>query len=223
MSSIDRPTTLTTLVAERLRADILSGELGSGAHLRQNEVANSYGVSSTPVREAFAVLERDGLVTVNPHRGVTVVEPTIDDIQEIYEMRMRLECLAVELACENPDADLEPTREAMLALDALETGDPAGFELNRTFHAELYALAQRPRLARAIADLRDASRIYMTLLFHLVSSTDATGNADEEHRLIFEALERRDARAASEAMAQHLSSTRQSIEQIFEEGQAVER
>ncbi len=167
------------------------------------------------MREAFAVLERDGLVTVQPHRGVTIVEPTIDDIQEIYEMRTRLECLAIELACENAAADLGPVRSAMLAMEELDHGDPAGVELNRSFHEELYALANRPRLARAIADLRDASRIYMTLLFHLVSTTNATVDADEEHRLIFEALERRDAAAASEAMAQHLGSTRRTIEKIF--------
>ncbi len=222
MSSIDRPTTLTTLVTERLRADILSGELGPGVHLRQNEVASTYGVSSTPVREAFAVLERDGLVTVQPHRGVTIVEPTIEDIQEIYEMRTRLECLAIELACEHPHPDLGPARDAMLGMEALDSGDPAGFELNRTFHEELYALANRPRLARTIADLRDASRIYMTLLFHLVTMTDARANANEEHRMIFEALERRDATAASEAMALHLGSTRRNIERVFEEGQAAD-
>ncbi len=216
MNSIDRPTTLTTLVAERLRSDILSGELGPGEHLRQNEVASTYGVSSTPVREAFAVLERDGLVTVQPHRGVTIVEPTIEDIQEIYEMRKRLECLAIELACENEDADLEPARKAMHAMEALEADDPIGFELNLTFHEELYALANRPRLAKTIADLRDASRIYMTLLAHLVSIADAVGDPDEEHRRIFGALERRDAAAASLAMAEHLESTKQSIEQLFE-------
>ncbi len=210
------------MVVERLRADILSGELGPGVHLRQNEVASTYGVSSTPVREAFAVLERDGLVIVQPHRGVTIVEPTIDDIQELYEMRTRLECLAIELACHNLDADLGPSREAMLALEAMDTGDPAGVELNRIFHQELYALANRPRLARTIADLRDASRIYMTLLFHLVSTADATGHADEEHRLIFDALERRDAAAASDAMALHLGSTKRSIEMIFEEAQATD-
>ncbi len=221
MNSIDRPTTLTTLVAERLRSDILSGELGPGEHLRQNEVANTYGVSSTPVREAFAVLERDGLVTVQPHRGVTIVEPTIEDIDEIYEMRKRLECLAIELACENENADLEPARTAMVAMEALRTDDPVGFELNHTFHEELYALANRPRLARTIADLRDASRLYMTLLFHLVSSTDAFGDPDEDHRRIFRALEKRDAAAASEAMADHLDSTRRSIDQIFERRQST--
>ncbi len=221
MNSIDRPTTLTTLVAERLRSDILSGDLGPGEHLRQNEVASAYGVSSTPVREAFAVLERDGLVTAQTHRGVTIVEPTIEDIDEIYEMRERLECLAIELACRNENADLEPARAAMVAMESLATDDPAGFELNRTFHEELYALANRPRLAKTIADLRDASRIYMTLVYHLVSMADAVGNPDEEHRRIFSALEKRDAAAASAAMSEHLDKSRRSIEQAFEKRQST--
>ena len=105
----------------------------------------------------------------------------------------------------------------MEAMEELSSGDPAGFELNRTFHEELYALAGRPRLARTIADLRDASRIYLTLLFHLVSTTDASGKADAEHRRILRAVEKRDASAASTAMAKHLDSTQRSIEKVFNE------
>lgn len=218
VTSIERPTTLTGLVVERLRADILSGELKPGEHLRQNEVASAYGVSSTPVREAFVLLERDGLVVVQPHRGVTVVEPTMSDLREIYEIRKQLECLAIELACQNPDRDLGPAQAALEELEAVEHSDPVGYKLNRIFHEEMYALAKRPRLERLIADQRDACAVYVTLLSHFVGG--GPGTADEDHRRIIAALGAGDAAEASAAMAAHLDNTVRAVERMFEQRQA---
>lgn len=214
MKSIERPTKLTALVAERLRADILSGQLGPGDHLRQNEVAAVYGVSSTPVREAFAVLERDGLVVVQPHRGATVVEPTIEDLREIYEIRQRLECLAIELACQNPAPNLDPARRTLEQMADMGPADPGRFEINRIFHEQMYALARRPRLERLIADQRDASAIYMTLLNYFVA--DVT-SAHKDHLRIFAALEARDPAEAVAAMAEHLDKTVETVEAVFDQ------
>jgi len=214
VTSIERPTTLTALVAERLRADILSEKLGPGQHLRQNDVANAYGVSSTPVREALAVLERDGLVVVHPHRGATIVEPTIEDLRELYEIRTRLECFAIELACANPAPDLGPIRAPLDQMAELDPEDRATYiALNSTFHEQMYALANRPRLERLITDLRDASAVYLTLL---VEFTSDPAQSQRDHEAIFAGLSERDARRASSALAAHLNHTVEQAELLFE-------
>src|SRR5690349_13342936 len=92
------PTTRAGAVAERLREMILSGELPGGTRVRQMDIAERFGVSSTPVREAFTALAREGLVRQDTHKGVVVQQPSIEDVRENYEIRMALESLAVERA-----------------------------------------------------------------------------------------------------------------------------
>ena len=87
--------TASEAVSERLRAEIQRGDLPPGTRLRQGEVAARFGVSTTPVREAFALLQAQGLVRIDPHRGAIVFLPTAKDAQELYEIRIALETLAI--------------------------------------------------------------------------------------------------------------------------------
>ena len=82
------------LVAAKLRVMIVSGELTPGKRLRQIDVARRFGVSTTPVREAFAALAREGLVEVDAYRGAVVFSPSLTDIRENYEMRIALDAWA---------------------------------------------------------------------------------------------------------------------------------
>src|ERR1700758_5301580 len=100
--------TRAQIVTDQLREAIQSGELAAGTPLMQTEVAKQLGVSTTPVREAFAVLLREGLLVGDPHRGAVVFRPTIADLQETYGRPLALEPLATELAVPNlTDVDFE--------------------------------------------------------------------------------------------------------------------
>src|ERR687895_152976 len=88
-------------VASRLREEILRGDLEPGKRLRQGAVATRFGVSTTPVREAFALLQAEGLVRIDPHKGAIVFHPTADDARELYEIRVALETLAIGRALRN--------------------------------------------------------------------------------------------------------------------------
>ena len=88
------PRTVAGLVAERLRAQIVAGELPAGTKLRQVEIARRLDVSTTPVREALAALQREGLVRLHPQRGAVVFLPTVEDLREHYEIRAALEAVA---------------------------------------------------------------------------------------------------------------------------------
>lgn len=189
------------VVAERLRDEIMSGRLTPGTPLRQKEVSERFGVSTTPVREAFAALQREGLLVGDPHRGVVVFRPSVHDLRENYEMRVELEALASRKAAELI------TDEDLAELDVLlqrmhETADPIEyFRINGEFHAAIYAAAQRPRLAEMIHQLRQAGYAYGNLF--AVRMSDRSGS-ESEHAAIVDALRARSPERASAAMATHL-------------------
>src|SRR5262245_24449523 len=183
----------------------MSGQLTPGSRLRQMEVAKRLGVSSTPVREAFAALEREGLVVSSSHKGIVVFEPTISDLQEAYEIRQLLEVLATERAAPlMTDDDIDELTELLVQMEHAGADQPRFVELNRAFHARIYSVANMPRLARLIGDLRDSSEAYVSM-HRSLGRDDAQTAAD--HRAIVEACRQRDAAKAGHAMRAHLGHT----------------
>ena len=204
------PRTRAAAVGERLRSMILSGELAPGTRLRQVEIAQRFNVSTTPVREAFTSLAREGLVRQDAHRGVEVFRPSVPDIRENYEIRLALEPLAAELAAARiDDATLD---ELDRILDEMEKPIQfrLGTELNREFHFAIYQSANRPLLLEMIERLRHAADAYVLLLgAHATPSyPDAVRR---EHREIAAALRRRSPAQTRKAMTTHL---RHSLDEI---------
>jgi DNA-binding GntR family transcriptional regulator len=160
--------------------------------LRQVEIAQRFGVSTTPVREAFGLLQRDGLVQIDPHRGVTVFLPTVQDLVEHYEIRTALEMLAVEKAAACFQAQDAPPLIAILD-EMHATSDAALYvERNHQFHLSLYRLSGRSRLLTMIEELRNASIAYN----HLYAAADVPRDAqrlDMGHREILAACQANDA------------------------------
>lgn len=199
--------TISGALAERLRDAIRSGELPPGSHLRQAEIAARYDVSTTPVREAFALLQREGLVTRHENKGVVVFEPRLDDLHEAYLIRIPLEALATERAVPNLSAaDFKAMRRAVAEMREVDAGDGRAdrTRMNRSFHATLYRAAKLPRLFAIIDELRASSSAYMRLfgVFH-PDFTDSIA----EHKGILVACEQGDAAAAARLMAEHLEHT----------------
>src|SRR4029450_3655286 len=106
--------TRSAAVANELRRLIRSGELPAGARLRQLDIAERFAVSTTPVREAFASLAKEGLVRQDSHRGVVVFVPSSDDLLQNYEIRLALEPLATRIAATNATPDDLETLERLL-------------------------------------------------------------------------------------------------------------
>ena len=199
------PRTVAGLVAERLRAQIVAGELASGSKLRQVEIARRFGVSTTPVREALAALQREGLVRLHPQRGAVVFLPSVDDLKEHYEIRAALESLAAAKAAERFERQWAPPLEALL--DEMRDGPPASryIALNQRFHTALYEHARRPQLVAMIAALRDASSAYLHI--YRAAADFPVARLDAEHRAILSACIARDAQGAAEATREHLQNT----------------
>jgi DNA-binding GntR family transcriptional regulator len=134
-------------VAAALRELIVRGDIAPGAPLRQRHLAERFGVSPTPVREALRRLESEGLVRNDLNRGSTVAELDAETVEESYRIRAELEALAVRLAAAKlTPADLRALRAVHLELEACHQGDPRIHGLNRRLHFRLYEAAGSPLL-----------------------------------------------------------------------------
>ena len=188
----------TDMVAALIRELIITGELTAGLQLRQRDLAQRFGVSQTPVREAMRRLESEGLVIGDTHRGFTVVTPDDGPVEENFQIRAALESLGASLAARKIDeaglAELERLNERMRSL---ADGDPRYAELNREFHFALYQYSRSPLLMSLMrllwASLHGGPRVLRT---HAESAL--------QHDAILDALGAGDADAASELTYQHI-------------------
>ncbi|MCP3413662.1 GntR family transcriptional regulator [Bradyrhizobium brasilense] len=149
-------------VLQRVRAEIISGQSLPGTMYSVPSLAASLGVSSTPVREALLELSRGGLVEPMRNRGFKVVEPTLTELRNLFDMREVLELHAAVLVAANPPKDLTIVRGwADQIARAVETDDVQLYlEADRNYHREFVAAAGNDLLTDTVMGLRDKMRLY---------------------------------------------------------------
>lgn len=164
-----RPPTTQEFVLGELRRAIVSGQLTPGQPIRQDAVAQQLGVSRVPLREALKILEAEGQVVYRPHRGYSVAELSLEDLQEVYRMRELLESEAARIAAHRyTDTDLKLITEAHDAVEAAATSGDLGSMIatNRRFHFALLEPAGMPRLMRVVRTLWDATDAYRAVYYN---------------------------------------------------------
>jgi len=193
--------TTPELIAAALRTEILSGEIPPGWPLRQEELAERFGVSRLPVRDALVRLEGQGLVQVLPNRGAFVVSLSAHEIREIYEIRILLEGDLIEQAVPLiTDADWSRIESAHAA-SVRSAGRPEWVEGDWDLHRALYLPAARPRQLAIVETLRGTVARY----WHAYSSLPA--RSDDwvaDHDGIVQACRARSAGAAKRRVVEHL-------------------
>jgi DNA-binding GntR family transcriptional regulator len=206
-SAMPIPLTRSEAVAAELRRMILSGELPGGARLRQQEFADRFGVSSTPVREAFTALAREGLVRQDAHKGVVVFEASPEDVRENFEIRAALESLAAELAAKSiTGEELAQLDELLSQMRKMIRRNPAEHNrvLNPRFHSIVNAAARRPRLLALIENLRGAAATYQALLVNTDLTDEYVDAVQAEHEEIVAELRAHSPKRAALAVRQHV-------------------
>jgi DNA-binding GntR family transcriptional regulator len=196
------PTTRSKAVASALRQRIKSGELAPGERLRQAEIASLFGVSTTPVREAFTVLAQEGLVRQDAHRGVVVFAPSLAELRETFEIRQALEPLAATLAAEAlTDDDLAALQQIVHEMRTAKPG--RYYELNRMLHRRIYAAANRDRLISLIEQMREVAASYLAMTVRQYDPAYRE-RMQAEHEAILGALAERDGERAGDLVQDHL-------------------
>lgn len=197
-------TPLRDVVFNTLRQAIIKGDLKPGERLLEIQLADKLGVSRTPVREAIRKLELEGLVTMVPRRGTTVLGITKKHLKDVLEIRSALEELALELACRRitPEQYEELVRLETL-LEEKQDSDNA-FELSdidEKFHEQIYQATNNPRLIQLLANLRE--QMYRFRLEYM-KAKDKRPRLIQEHQQIIKALKNKDSKAGRKAIYDHI-------------------
>lgn len=192
--------TIAVRISRVLAERIIAGEIKPGARLRQDHVAEEFGASHVPVREAFRRLEAQGLAVSEPRKGVRVASFALSEVREVAQMRAALEVLALRHAAPNlTSAILDAAEEATRAADA--SRDVRSWEAaNRRFHWLIVEPCGMPRLLAAIDDLHAASARFLFAAWR----SDWETRTDHDHRTILAALRRGDVDAACATLARHV-------------------
>jgi DNA-binding GntR family transcriptional regulator len=193
-------------IVQELRTRILAGELAPGTPLRQGEIAEMLGVSTTPVREGLRQLAVEGLVDGDPHRGMAVHTPTAPELDEVYRIIEPLVRMAMEAAAVHITPAQVRAAEALIAEMESDVDTPTWVGMNLQFHALLLDAAGMPVLASTLKRLRNLSSLYVAA--SLTRTTALVQRARGEHRELLEALAGGDAERAGRIAVEHLAATR---------------
>jgi DNA-binding GntR family transcriptional regulator len=217
LSDVPSHKQLRNVVAEQMRAAILNGHYKPGEWLRQERLAQDFGVSQMPVREALKELAAEGLIEHVPYRGARVIVFSINDVLDLYCHRAFLESRAASIAAE------VITPEEITVLEGLQVEMEANSapevvakyrELNRRFHQQVYTSSRREYLIRTLTQMWAA---FPTMLIANFAATavqplperDAVDVA--EHKAIIAALKSRDSSAAEQSMKSHILVTAENL------------
>jgi len=205
------PTALYQEVAERLRQRIFAHELKPGDWIDEKKLAEQYGISRTPLREALKVLASEGLVDLKPRRGCYVIEISRQDIDDIFPLMAMLEGRCARDAVRRAKAgDIEALNDIHERLEsaARDGRIDAFFEANQEFHYRIQELAGNRRLLAVIQDLR---KVLKLCRLHSLSIEGRLQQSLEEHRAIMAAFKAGDAGKAEKMMHDHLLSGHEAL------------
>lgn len=220
----DNPLVVPTIqesIVERLRNLILRHHIGPGERLVQSELAEQLGVSRTPIREALYELASDGLVVLLPHKGASVADFSLDDLKDIYSIRIPLEGYGAYLATQNigPE-DLARLQTLVDQMEELfQRGDRWQLlEVNRAFYAAFYAAAGRKRLYELIMKHLDMAGLYRRMAFAV---DDHYAGTVIEHAELLEVVKRGDALEVERRTRVGLEQTVATLIDFWEQAEAA--
>ncbi|MFD0678247.1 MULTISPECIES: GntR family transcriptional regulator [unclassified Paenibacillus] len=195
------------MVYETLKEAILSGTIAQGSHLKERDIAQSFSVSTTPVKEALRRLDQEGLVITKPRIGTFVSNKIMSSIEEISWARSALEGVAARLAAiKISDQEIRDLEEHMEKIKKATQEDNGAllYELNEAYHNKILDIAQNDYIVQQINAVRAFDRAVRK---QALSDSQELERAYKEHYLVFEKIMQRDPDGAEEAMRNHIRRT----------------
>lgn len=195
---------LRDVVFNTLRNAILTGELEPGERLMEIKLADKLGVSRTPIREAIRKLELEGLVVMTPRKSAEVARITAEDLKDVLEVRKVLECLAVDLSCDNiTDEIISRLEENLVSFrEAVKKNDIRRIAIiDVEFHEIIYESTGNKRLIQILNNLREQMYRYR---FEYIKDKATRDSLANEHRAIIDALAERKREEGKQAILKHI-------------------
>lgn len=197
-------------IFQDLRDEIISCELPPGAEIRENELAQHFGVSKSPIRDALQKLEFEGLVEISPRRGHRVAPISVSDAEDILEMRTILEAAAVRKVA------IVATDKQLQSLDDFRQANTSGMRefsaYNRRFHHLLCDLSGNERLSASMGRvMENYDRLCSVSLSARTQHTQPMEAALADHVRIIDALQERNGTAAARLSGRHIGRSRKQV------------
>nr|WGD63079.1 GntR family transcriptional regulator [Bacillus subtilis]WGD71129.1 GntR family transcriptional regulator [Bacillus subtilis] len=216
---LDKPTPYYLQFYNQLKKMIFNGTFKPGERINETQLAKSFGVSRSPIREAMRLLEKDGLLKADDRNGFSITSLTAKDVDEIYKIRIPLEQLAVELVIDEADEEeltilekqLEETEKAIHN----GTEDTEIIRLNQKFHESLVDFSHNRHLKNLLEHVND--------LIHFCRILNYTGDHRaetilREHRRIFEEVKKKNKEATKQHVLAHFNHDCEHLKHVLEEG-----
>ncbi len=203
---------LREVVYQTLKKAILNGKLKPGQPLSENLIANQLSVSRTPVREALRSLENENLVSVLSGRKVIVSIPTIQEIEEIYDIRLIVESEALRKITPNDSKTIKQL-EACVKMAEVHLKNENLEELHKTnseFHLTIISALQNNKLKQFLDSLQDTISRYS-----LYSKTNYTNRFEDDHAQILSYLKQGENEQAVAVLRQHFTTTKNILKAMF--------
>jgi len=205
---------LSQKVYRILKKRIIKGDLKPGEKLLENKIAEQLGVSRTPVREALRKIVAEGLVKIKPNLGMTVIEFSLEDLQEVLQVRMVLEGLAASIAAEKISQEETVKLEEIIKKMSINISKPnpdvvAYSKLNGKLHNLILNICGNKRLTEICNHLNDSDHRFS--IRSLMSNTERLKYSLEEHREIVDALKRKDSEQAGRLSQKHIENVIENI------------
>lgn len=208
-------TTVGNRIAAELKRTIQTGDLPPGTRLLQTEIGRRFGVSNTPVREALALLQAEGIIKMHPHRGAIVHGASLEEMRENYRILETLETMAVAEAIpllSKPDLE---KLQSLINVMRITRSDLRWVELNDAFHLTLDRASGMNQLCDIIEKIRVSCKVYFRMY---VASRPPESRSDDEHQAILDACKAKDIRNAKKLTKRHVRDAMRELEQLLRKG-----
>lgn len=218
--NIEKQYSVVDYVAENLRTAILAGEIGPGEKLNEQDIAEKLGVSRTPVREAFRTLETEGYLTHKPRCGVTVTELSLEEIQEIWKVRVYLDLLVAEETCKRiDDHKREIIAQELAGIQNAKVFTEEEFtKFDERFRAFFVSNCGNSYLMKLTEDLRKSTSLIRRMS---EGDTERIREATQECVEIYQALAENDIEKTKAAVKKHFEKSLENIIKSLKQQKAI--
>lgn len=203
---------LSQQIANSLKEDILSGKYPPGVRIRQEDIAEQFGASRSPVREALRILEAEGLINLVAHTGAWISHLSVSECEEMYQLRERIEPLLLRLSISHiTDSLITELQDLVLQMEA--TTDVETFlRLDRQFHLLSYSKAETVLVGEMVNRLWNTTQHYRRAYSQMMASTSFKP-AHYEHHLLLSSIIKGDVDDAERILFGHIRRTRLELAQ----------
>ncbi|MCL4152615.1 UNVERIFIED_CONTAM: hypothetical protein GTU68_033500 [Idotea baltica] len=206
----------TVVAAQKIRQLIFSGELVPDSNHLESELANRLGMSRTPVREAALVLQAQGLLEIQPRKGIKIKGTSVQDMADIYAVLTELECLCARTAAraELPNKALRPMRDTIRTMDTalVEQNREAWALANEKFHLELVHLGENKHIKEIVSNVNDQVRRARSITLNM---RPLPTKSNKDHRKLCQAILQGDAKLADEIHRNYLETVGDMLVEIL--------